>query len=235
MFIKVGDKMRFFNKDYIYLVWQNPKTRSKTVVGLLKRNGKFEFKYTNAAKQAQKEGFKLLLAFPKIDKKYTNENMFPVFSSRIPSKNRVDIDEILKRYNMAEYNEFELLKRSGAKTPLDTLEFIDPIVNLKEPNLVRDFFIAGTRYHCIREYHNDINIGDEVILYPDEKNEFDRYAIKMLIKDKFVGFVPKYYSKEISLFLKQKRKYSCKIINKNNNYDNCDECIRVRLILNCVN
>ena len=57
----------------------------------------------------------------------------------------------------------------------------------------------------------------------------------MLIKDEFVGFVPKYYSKEISLFLKQKRKYSCKINNKNNNYDNCDECIRVRLILNCVN
>ena len=64
--------MRFFNKDYIYLVWQNPKTRSKTVVGLLKRNGRYEFKYTNDAKKAIKEGFQLLLAFPKIDKKYTN-------------------------------------------------------------------------------------------------------------------------------------------------------------------
>ena len=50
--------MRFFNKDYIYLVWQNPKTRNRTVVGLLKRNGKYEFKYTNLAKKAQEDGFK---------------------------------------------------------------------------------------------------------------------------------------------------------------------------------
>lgn len=224
--------MRFFNKDYIYLVWQNPKTRSKTGVGLLKRNGRYEFKYTNDAKKAIKEGFQLLLAFPKIDKKYTNEMMFPVFSSRLPSKNRVDIDDILKRYNMKEYDEFELLKRTGAKTPLDTLEFIDPIVNLKEKNLTREFFIAGTKYYCKEENHKDINIGDKVVLEPDSKNEFDKYAIKMVIKDKFVGFIPKYYSKEVNIFLKQNKAYSCKVINKNNIYGNCNECIKVRLVLN---
>ena len=224
--------MRFFNKDYIYLVWQNPKTRNRTVVGLLKRNGKYEFKYTNLAKKAQEDGFKLLLAFPKIDKKYTNEKMFPVFSSRIPSENRVDIDEILKKYNMEKYDEFELLKRTGAKTPLDTLEFIDPILNLKDENIVRDFFIAGTRYNCKQDYHEKINIEDDVILECDIKNKADKYAVKMIVDNIFVGFVPKYYSKEITLFLKQNRKYTCKIINKNININNCEECLRVRLTLN---
>ena len=43
----------------------------------------------------------------------------------IPGKME-DIDKILKTYQMKNYNEFELLKRSGAKLPTDNFEFIMP-------------------------------------------------------------------------------------------------------------
>ena len=33
------------NKDYIYLVWKDYKTRHRYIVGELSRNGKYEFKY----------------------------------------------------------------------------------------------------------------------------------------------------------------------------------------------
>ena len=37
---------------------------------------------------------------------------------------RQQIKEILETYGMTEYDEFELLKRSGAKLPTDNYEFV---------------------------------------------------------------------------------------------------------------
>lgn len=37
--------------------------------------------------------------------------------------------EILQKYGLNEYDEYMLLKRSGARLPIDSLEFIDPILD----------------------------------------------------------------------------------------------------------
>lgn len=42
---------------------------------------------------------------------------------RIKDKSKTK-KEILKTYGMTEYDEFELLKRSGAKLPIDNYEFV---------------------------------------------------------------------------------------------------------------
>ena len=85
----------------------------------------FYFKYiVENVKEAQKDGFKLLIPFPEIDKLYYCPHLFAVFGARLPTKNRPEIDKILKEYGMSEYDEFELLKRSGAKLPIDSYEFV---------------------------------------------------------------------------------------------------------------
>ena len=85
----------------------------------------FYFKYIfDNVKEAQKDGFTLLVSFPDIHKTYYCPHLFAVFGARLPTKNRPEIDKILKEYGMSEYDEFELLKRSGAKLPRDSYEFV---------------------------------------------------------------------------------------------------------------
>lgn len=113
-------------KDSVYLIWNNPKTGNKFKVGeLYKEEDTFYFRYIkeNVA-EAMKEGFKLLIAFPQLNALYDNPQLFAAFSTRLPDKRRPEIKEILDTYGMKEYDEFELLKRSGAKLPIDDYEFV---------------------------------------------------------------------------------------------------------------
>ena len=112
------------SKDLVYLTWINKETGNRfKVAELYKENEMFYFKYiVENVKEAQKDGFKLLIPFPEIDKLYYCPHLFAVFGARVPTKNRPEIDKILKEYGMSEYDEFELLKRSGAKLPIDSYE-----------------------------------------------------------------------------------------------------------------
>lgn len=65
-----------------------------------------------------------MVAFPKIDEIYENTKLFASFRARLPDRRRPEIKEILETYGMTEYDEFELLKRSGAKLPTDNYEFV---------------------------------------------------------------------------------------------------------------
>ena len=113
-------------KDLVYLVWTDVKTGNKyKVAKLYKENDTFYFKYIlENVKEAQKDGFKLLVAFPQINATYENPHLFAVFGARLPDKRRPEIAKILEEYGMTEYDEFELLKRSGAKLPTDNYEFV---------------------------------------------------------------------------------------------------------------
>lgn len=113
-------------KDLVYLVWTDVNTGNKyKIAELYKKDGKFYFKYIlDNVKEAQKNGFTLLIAFPQINATYENPHLFAVFGARLPDKRRPEIKEILATYGMTEYDEFELLKRSGAKLPTDNYEFV---------------------------------------------------------------------------------------------------------------
>jgi hypothetical protein len=119
-------------RDYIYLVWKEPKSRRQYIIGQLSKNGQFEFNYGFGIKEAIEKGFSLLISFDNIDNVYKNDMLFPVFSSRLPDKKRNDINKILFKYGMEEYDDYKSLKRSGAKLPIDNLEFIkDTIIVVK--------------------------------------------------------------------------------------------------------
>ena len=103
-------KIKNIRSDYLYLIWKNPQTRSRHLIGTLKKNEKYEFQYSQDIKKCQEKGFDLLVSFPDINKKYVSENLFPEFLSRIPGPNRIDIKDILEKYKLESYNAFELLK-----------------------------------------------------------------------------------------------------------------------------
>ena len=219
-----------YKSDYLYLIWKNPKNRSRCHVGIFKKNTKYEFQYVSNIQTYIKEGFDLLVSFPDTQKTYTSEKVFPEFLSRIPGPTRIDINEILQKYQLSSYDAFELIKRSGAKTSLDTLEFIDPILNLRGNNITREFYVAGTRHYCVKDNEDKIKVGDNIKLEPEPTNEYDKNAIKIFINDIFTGYLPNYYSAIVSRHLSNKKNnaYIGTVIQKTGK---CEECLKIRLTL----
>lgn len=221
--------------NYLLLIWKDPETRRNYTVGKLTRGDCFTFQYYGEAENAEEAGWKLLGAFPTYQE-YRSNTMFPVFSSRLPDKKRRDIQNILEKYGLMEYDEFELLRRSGARLPIDTYEFIDPILpDGKE--IEREFYITGIQYHSACQGSDcgalpGVKVGDMLLLEEEPENAYDPMAIRVLTQEKEVlGYVPRYYNKAILARLHDGMGYSCKITEVNANMRNCSECLKARLTM----
>jgi hypothetical protein len=223
-------------KDYLYLIWKDNQTRKQYVIGQLSKNGEYEFVYGFEVNEAIERGFKPLLSFENLDDVYKNPSLFPVFTSRLPDRKRTGIDKILKKYNLDEYDEYLLLKRSGAKLPIDNLEFIDPILNDDEPIINRSFCIAGPRHYigcdgvdCAKSL--DVIVGDSVYLLFEPNNKHDLNAIKINNRDnKQIGYLPRYYCESVKQLIESGYNYEC-IISEVQRDLKCNECIKAQLTL----
>jgi len=222
-------------RDFLQLVWKDPTTKRRYSIGELSRNGQFEFAYGFEVEKAIEVGFELLIAFPEREKVYKNDDLFPVFASRLPDPKRKGIEAILEKYDLSEYNAYELLKKSGARLPIDNLEFIDPI-DFESGKLQRRFFIAGTGYFlgCAGENCEnsvEVNLHEELDLVPDPKNEHDEYAVKIVnARGTVLGFLPRYYSKSVCLMMGSDAQITCRVIDINKD-SKCLECIKVELTI----
>lgn len=222
-------------RDFLYLIWKSEKSRKQHIVGILSKNGQYEFKYGKEVSEAIEDGFTPLVSFPDIKIIYKNNALFPVFMSRLPDRKRKDITSILNKYGMDEYEPYMLLKKSGARLPIDNLEFIDPILDLNKP-FNRVFNLAGARYFvgcsgndC--EEAVEVVRGDEVILIHEYNNEKDVNAIAVYNSEKKqIGYIPRYYCEGVLQLLNEGRKVQCFVNNVDKN-KSCHECIKLDLVV----
>ncbi|MDY5103575.1 MAG: HIRAN domain-containing protein [Agathobacter sp.] len=216
-------------KDYLYLIWQDSVSRRQFIVGQLSKNGEYEFRYSDDISLALNAGFQPLVAFEDISKTYYSDKLFPAFASRLPDCKRKDIDAILQKYGLQEYDAYQLLKASGARLPIDHLKFVDPILDIADP-FERDFYMAGTRHYLGCDGENcdqslDITRGDELFLKKEISNPYDEYAVEVQTKKgEKIGYVPRYYSQAFSRILDENRSIRChaKFVDKNSC---CSECV----------
>ena len=219
-------------ESYLYLIWKDPTTRRNFTVGKLTHGKQYSFSYLEEAETAKEYGWEYLKAFPE-DKAYTSDVLFPTFSSRLPDRKRRDMNSILKKYQLNKYDEFELLKKSGARLPIDTYEFIDPIIP-EDETIQRDFFIMGIRHQtaCRGEDCDslpDIKINERLFFEREPGNAYDKSAIRVVtIKKEHLGYVPRYFNAEILRRLDGNQSYSCIVLEINKDTD-CSECVKVRL------
>ena len=219
---------------YLYLIWKDPQTRQNFTIGKLGCGLKYSFEYSEDVGKAEKNGWTKFEVFPE-EKVYESDILFPVFSSRLPDRKRRDIDKILEKYGLSDFNEFELLRKNEGRLPIDTYSFIDPIFP-DDQTVQRDFYIMGLRYNAPCKGENCallplIDIGDELIFEEEPDNAFDSNAIKInTLSGNLLGYVPRYYNEAILERLKKNMTYSCKIIDINPSQE-CSECIKVRLTM----
>lgn len=199
-------------KDYLYLIWQDKVSRRQYIVGQLSKNGQYEFCYSNEIKDALEAGFKPLVPFDDLNKTYYSDTLFSTFSSRLPDKKRKDIRKILEKYGLQEYDAYALLKASGARLPIDSLHFVDPIL---------DISTAFDR-------------GDQLFLKKEPDNKQDAYAIEIMTgNNKRVGYIPRYYSKAFTRLLDENREIVCHVkrIEKNKP---CSECVTLHIEVSAI-
>ena len=219
-------------KECLWLVWKAPDTRVRYVIGELSKTDKYEFSYLPDVDEAIKKGFHLVIPFNDSRKLYTNDRLFPTFSSRLPDRKRRGIENILSKYGLSEFDEYELLKRSGGRLPIDTLEFIDPIP--ESGNFTREFYIAGPRHYigCNgTQCDKSVNVmeGEALYLKQEPTCPYDPNAIKILSMDGLMlGYIPRYFAEVICKRIGEGYVYTCMALEVNKN-SNCNECIKVTL------
>lgn len=218
------------------IYWQCHRTHERfKVAELIKDTSEFIFKYVDNVQQFDVDGFRPIFPFLDYNKSYSSQFMFPCFKNRLPDSKRKDIEIILKKYDLKEYDDFEFLSKSEGRLPTDRLEFINPI-NVSQKSFNRDFYIAGVSHGCfcnkeVCEYTENIEIGNALNLVGEEQNKFDKYAVRIDYKCKKLGYVPKYYSEAVSTLIKQNKKIKCVVIQIKSGTVDCRECIKARLIV----
>jgi hypothetical protein len=100
----------------------------------------------------------------------------------------------------------------------------------------RKFYIAGIKYYSGKDCSNILSLKLETPLsYELEPtNKFDENAIIILNENSKLGYVPTYFSKEVTNAIQKERKVQITIIEINCNLQvgkNCHECVKVEMII----
>ena len=219
----------------LWLIWKEPLSHRRFKIGILiKLNDGYEFSYVDPELgEARKVGFNFFPGFNDLSKTYKNNELFINIASRLPNKGRIDYLEILNSYNLdKESSDFDILKATRGRTLTDNYEFV-PAFDLNKI----EFDVAGTR-HCndINKCKDFLTINRVLYLEPEPNNKNDENAVKVVLKENgklyHLGYVPRYYSKELLNELNKGAKYSAMIQNLKFNSPFSDENIvaNVKLI-----
>lgn len=195
--------MRAPTIDRLFVLWREPDTGRRTVVGHLARtSGEFRFWYE--ADVAAARGFALLPTFPEqrlADAPYEARYLWSAFADRIPSPRRPDSQDILQRWGVERADDqFEILARSGGLRATDRIELAEYRAADDPLSTPLEFRIAGGRYAPMQAIA--IAAGDDLTLEREPLNEFDQAATLILVRDgQRAGYVPKQYSALIARLL----------------------------------
>lgn len=200
--------------EKLLMIWKAPVSRRRFIIGELSKSEEgYCFKYINPELEAAKEnGFSYFPGFNDLSKIYTSDTLFTNVETRLPNPSRPDYLEILNLYDLeTDSNQMEILRATKGRLLTDNFEFVSPF----DRNKI-EFDIAGTSHHLLdKEVRKVLRVNDNLELEQEPDNKEDRYAIKVLyeLEDKKVllGYVPRYYSKDLTDLLEKGTKYSAKI------------------------
>lgn len=224
-------------KEELWLIWKDSTSRRRyKIASLIKENNRYSFTYVNPElDDAKTVGFKYFPGFEDLKKSYESDTLFTNILTRLPNETRPDYLEILNCYNLEkDSDDFDILKATRGRTLTDNYEFVPAF----DPNKI-EFDVAGTS-HCsdVEECKNYLKVNKKLYLDPEPENLKDPNAIKIIFKgnDKsyHLGYVPRYYCKELLVELKKGTQYSAMIQSLNLESQLSDENItaNVKLILN---
>lgn len=190
------------NNQLLYVVWQEPDTRTWMPVGALSKiETGFRFVYLEGARLSKTFGL-----FPKMSKLesiYESENIFPIFQNRLMPKSRPDFAAYFRWLGLTESRSAEpmyVLAASGGAKATDSLAMFSPPKRTSNNAFVMRFFCHGIS-HLLEESAVRIAMlkkGDNLFAMKDVQNPFDSSALVLRSSDPaaMVGYVPRYLAED---------------------------------------
>lgn len=221
-------------KEELWLIWKDPVSRRRYKVGILvKELSKYRFSYVNPElDDAKLAGFNYFPGFEDTTKVYESDVLFTNIATRLPNVARPDYLEILNCYNLEkDSDDFKVLKATRGRTFTDNYEFVTAFDSKRV-----EFDVAGTS-HCsdVEKCKNNLKINEKLYLEHEPENPKDPNAIKVIYKENGIsyhlGYVPRYYSKELLEELKKGAQYSAMILSLNLESQLNDENITAKVKL----
>lgn len=223
-------------KEELWLIWKEPVSRKRYKIGkLIKGFDFYEFSYVNPElEDAKTVGFRYFPGFEDLEKIYESNRLFVNISTRLPNDTRPDYLEILNCYNLdKDSDDFDILKATRGRTITDNYEFVPAF----DPSKI-EFDVAGTSHCDIMECKEFLKVNKKLYLEPEPDNYYDENAIKILFQENgklyHLGYVPRYYCKELLIELRKGIEYSAMVQSLNLDSQLFDENItaNVKLIFN---
>ena len=183
----------------VYLAWQDSLSRHWFPVGrLVKNDSDYEFTYVLGALQAKDSaGFIEVPGFPKLDKPYRADELFPAFRSRTMNMSRPDRAGYLNQLGLDEekWDAVTELSISGGQSRADNFEVFPAIEPDSGGNFGTRFVLHGMKYvnrHAI-ERSGTLEVGEPLQLSFELNNPATKHAILVLSNDYYpLGWLPRY-------------------------------------------
>jgi hypothetical protein len=190
----------------LYVAWQNQATRAWHTVARLRRlHPGYEFVFT--------QGVSNLLTIPSelfqmdVKRRYSSDELLPLFKNRLPSRNRTDFSKMVEWLNLSgDEDEYDLLTKFGLIPGTDSLlVYPEPEVTLERYQL--EFFVHGIRHMRpdAIELCNKLTTGERLLPLLDVQNPFDQnaVAIRGVEGGVLVGYVPSFYAADFRQLLSE--------------------------------
>lgn len=199
----------------LFLAWQDPENKKVFPIGRLTSLDKcYQFNYTKGALIAKKEShFHELASFPSLEKVYTSQELFPLFSNRLLPRSRPEYKDFIKWMSIAqgEDNPMALLARSGGKRMTDSLEvFSYPEVDEKG-NYYIYFFAQGMNSlpkDSVKRVE-ELFVGEQLLLVNDVQSFEDKKIVLLKTtgcsarKSQEIGYLPGLLTENLTEILNQ--------------------------------
>lgn len=93
------------------------------------------------------DGFRPLLGFPDLHRRYQSEHLFPMFEQRVMDSRRPDHDRYVRRLGLgADATPWEQMTRSGGGRNGDLLQLFPEPVSLPDGSVTCTFLLHGIRH-----------------------------------------------------------------------------------------
>lgn len=126
-----------------------------------------------------------------LDRPHVSTQLFPLFGHRVVSPHRSDHDDLLGFLALDPMaTPFEVLSRSGGRSPIDTLE----LTPMPDPGRFDIRFLVHGIRHLLeqeRDWIDELRAGQPLLLEPEPTNEVDPAAILVTDAGRRLGYVPR--------------------------------------------
>jgi hypothetical protein len=196
--------------DTLFVALQQQSSREWIPVGRLDREpGGFRFAYTRGALRV--EGFRPFGRMENLHSAYRSGELFPLFSNRVLTRSRPEYARYIMWTGLPENavdDPMNILAVTGGLRGTDQMELFPYPSKSPDGRLKIDFFARGMRFFAEPNVlaADRLMPGTKLFVMHDLQNEFDEFALCLRTGDPsyLVGYVPKYYTRDICKLLREK-------------------------------